>query len=114
MKALEKDRTRRYASPAELAADINRFRKDEPIVARPPSAVYRIGKYVRRHKLGVTAGTLILIALVAGIAVGTAGLIRALRAENRLLEEVATANHVVTFLESLFTVSNPSASRGDS
>ncbi len=114
MKALEKDRTRRYASPAELAADINRFRNNEPIIARPPSAGYRIGKYIRRHKLRVTAASLILVALLAGVAVGAAGLIRALRAEQRLLDEVATANHVVTFLEGLFALSDPRASRGDS
>ena len=48
-KALEKDKTRRYASAAELAADIGRYLKDEPIIARPPSATYQLQKFARRH-----------------------------------------------------------------
>ncbi len=53
MKALEKDRTRRYGSPAELAADIDRYLHHQPIVARPPSTVYKAKKFVRRHRVGV-------------------------------------------------------------
>jgi len=68
-KALEKDRDHRYASAAELGADIRRFLHDDPIVARPPSAIYQLRKFARRHR-GVAVGVCIAaLALVAGSAV---------------------------------------------
>jgi non-specific serine/threonine protein kinase/serine/threonine-protein kinase len=63
LKALEKDRARRYASASELASDIERYLRHEPVTAHAPSAAYRARKYVRRHRLGVvmaTAGLLVL------------------------------------------------------
>jgi non-specific serine/threonine protein kinase/serine/threonine-protein kinase len=74
MKALEKDRTRRYGSPFELSADIGRYLTDEPVLATPPSAAYRAKKFARRHKLGVgaaAAGLLVMIAFAATMAVQT-------------------------------------------
>jgi serine/threonine protein kinase/tetratricopeptide (TPR) repeat protein len=65
MKALEKDRTRRYGSPAELSADIKRHLANEPVLAHPPSAGYRAGKYVRRHRLGVAFAATVAVLLVA-------------------------------------------------
>src|SRR3984957_18072950 len=53
LKTLEKDRSRRYATPTELAANIGRYLRNEPVLARPASTVYRARKYVRRHRLGV-------------------------------------------------------------
>ena len=53
MKAIEKDRARRYGTPSELAADITRYLKHELVAARPASTGYRLQKYVRRHRLGV-------------------------------------------------------------
>jgi eukaryotic-like serine/threonine-protein kinase len=80
-KTLEKDRTRRYASAADLAADIRRYLNDEPIAARPPSAGYQLLKFTRRHR-GLTAGAAaVLVVLVAGIAASTSEAIRASRAE---------------------------------
>jgi len=68
-KALEKDRDRRYASAAELGADIRRFLHDDPIFARPPSAMYQLGKFARRHR-GVVFGVCIAaLALICGSAV---------------------------------------------
>jgi len=64
-RALEKEKERRYASAAEMAADIRRYLNDEPIVARPPSASYRTRKFVRRHRWGVAAATTGVVALVA-------------------------------------------------
>ena len=55
MKCLEKDRTRRYETANGLAADLKRHLNNEPVVARPPSNVYRMQKFVRRHKRGVIA-----------------------------------------------------------
>lgn len=68
-KALEKDREHRYASAAELGADIRRFLHDDPIVARPPSAIYQMRKFARRHR-GVAVGVgIAVLALVGGSAV---------------------------------------------
>jgi WD40 repeat protein/predicted Ser/Thr protein kinase len=69
-KALEKDRTRRYASAADLAADLRRWLAHEPILARPPSALYHLRKFARRHKGLVGGGVATVAALVLGL-VGT-------------------------------------------
>src|SRR5579864_5198012 len=68
MKALEKDRNRRYESASALAADVQRYLHDEPVQACPPSAWYRLRKFARRNKAGVTIAGLILffVALVGG------------------------------------------------
>src|SRR6185503_6036609 len=57
MHSLEKDRTRRYETPAALAADIERHLASEPVAARPPSNTYRVRKFVRRHQVGFFAAT---------------------------------------------------------
>ncbi len=68
LKALEKDRSRRYQSAADLAADVRRFLADEPITARPPSVLYQASKFARRHK-GLVAGLSVAgVLLVAGVA----------------------------------------------
>ena len=61
MKALEKDRDRRYGSAAALAEDVRRYLAGEPVSAGPPSAVYRTRKFVRRHRVGVAVSLLALI-----------------------------------------------------
>jgi serine/threonine protein kinase len=67
MKALEKDRQRRYASVSEMGADIRRHLEDQPVLASPPSNLYRAQKFIRRHKVLILAGFLIIISLVTGI-----------------------------------------------
>ena len=79
MKCLEKQRERRYETASGLARDIQRYLADEPVEARPPSAGYRLRKFVRRNKGQVVAASLVLFALLAGIAGATFGLIRANR-----------------------------------
>lgn len=69
MKALEKDRTRRYDTANGLAMDVKRFLGNEPVVARPPSTAYRLHKFVRRNKPLVTAVGMVALALVAGLLV---------------------------------------------
>lgn len=66
LKALEKDRTRRYSAAMELAEDLSRFLKNEPVSAGPPSAGYRIRKVIQRHKLAFAAGFAVLAAIIAG------------------------------------------------
>ena len=67
MRCLEKDRRRRYDTPNELVADIERHLKNEPIIARPPTLIYRVQKLVRRNQLVIAAGTAVAAALVIGI-----------------------------------------------
>src|SRR5262245_2389976 len=69
MKALEKDRSRRYETANGLAADLRRYLDDEPVQACPPSVRYRFAKFARRNKVGLVAAGLIAMAMVA--AVGT-------------------------------------------
>ena len=81
MKALEKDRDRRYATANGLAHDIQRYLADEVVQARPPSAGYRLKKFVRRHKGQVLAAGLALGALIGGFAGTTYGMIKARKHE---------------------------------
>jgi len=91
-KALEKDKARRYASAAELAADIRRYLNDEPIVARPPSTGYQLEKFVRRHWALVAGAAAVFLVLAAGMVVSTWQAVRARRAE-------ASANAINDFLQ---------------
>jgi eukaryotic-like serine/threonine-protein kinase len=81
MKALEKDRNRRYDTAAALLQDIERFLMHEPVEAGPPSAMYRFRKFVRRNRGTVVAAILVLLALLTGAAVSTWQAIRAYHAE---------------------------------
>jgi serine/threonine protein kinase/WD40 repeat protein len=87
MKALEKDRNRRYESASAFAADVERYLRDEPVQACPPSLGYRLGKVVRRHKGPVLAASLVVLALVGGIIGTTCGLIRATAARADAVNE---------------------------
>ncbi len=90
MKCLEKHRERRYETANALARDIQRYLADETVQARPPAAGYRLGKFFKRNKGPVIAASLLLLALVGGIAGTTFGF---LRAESRRVEaERARAN----------------------
>ena len=80
MKALEKDRRRRYESANAFAEDIQRHLTHEPVPAGPPSALYRARKFTRRHRVGVAAGVAVTLALVAGLSLALVGLRRALQA----------------------------------
>lgn len=71
MKCLEKNRARRYETVQELAADIRRSSRDEPILARPPGYLYRVQKLVRRNKVVVIAGAAVLFGLVMGLVLAT-------------------------------------------
>ena len=77
MRALEKDRDRRYATANGFAADVQRYLADEPVEACAPSVGYRLRKFVRRNRAAVLTAMAILFVLVAGIAGTTFGLIRA-------------------------------------
>jgi eukaryotic-like serine/threonine-protein kinase len=87
MKALEKDRTRRYETANDLVHDIQRRLHDEPVQAGPPSATYRLRKFVRRHRGPVLAMCVFGLLLAAGIVGTTTGLLQALAAEQHALTE---------------------------
>src|SRR5580658_9136561 len=90
VKCLEKGRARRYETANGLAADLKRHLDNEPVVARPASAAYRFQKAFRRNKLAYAAGVPVVLAILAGLALATAGFIRAnverRRAEGALAE----------------------------
>jgi serine/threonine protein kinase/DNA-binding SARP family transcriptional activator len=77
MKALEKDRGRRYETANGFALDIQRYLADEPVLAGPPGAAYRLRKFVKRNRPQVLAAALVLLALLGGVAGTTWGLLRA-------------------------------------
>jgi serine/threonine protein kinase/tetratricopeptide (TPR) repeat protein len=85
MKCLEKDRTRRYATANTLARDIEHYLNEEPVEAGPPSAGYRLRKFLKRHKGPVLAAAVLLLALLAGMAGTTWGLVRAEQARNEAI-----------------------------
>jgi serine/threonine protein kinase len=78
-KALEKDRTRRYLTAAELAADLGRYLTHEPVSAGPPGAGYRLRKFLRRNRIGVLAAGTILLGLLVGVGGLALGLLRSSR-----------------------------------
>lgn len=104
-KALDKDRTRRYGSAADLAADLRRFLAEEPVLARPPSIAYRVSKLVRRHRLWVAAGMMACLGLLLGITGLVVGAIRAQR-------EAHSARQVATTLEEILGGLDPARAAG--
>jgi serine/threonine protein kinase len=82
MKALEKDRNRRYDTASAFAADVQRYLDDEPVTACPASRWYRLRKVLRKHRGALSAVALVVVALVAGSVISTWQAIRANRAEN--------------------------------
>ncbi|HTW47282.1 MAG TPA: serine/threonine-protein kinase [Acidobacteriaceae bacterium] len=119
-KALEKDKTRRYASAAELAADIGRYLHDEPIVARPASTAYQLRKFARRNKALVTGVACVFAVLVLGIVASTFEAIQARRAEvqavkseKKARQESETAQAVTDFLRNdLLAQAGPTGQSG--
>ena len=112
MKAIDKDRARRYDSPGALAADVGRSLRDEPVLAGPPTAAYRMKKFVRRHRLGAAVTALAATAIVAGLALALWGFVRARRSEATARAEAETAKQTASFLVDLFQLSNPDKSKG--
>jgi len=113
LKALEKDRTHRYPSASEFAADLRRYLADEPVVARPAGVRYRAKKFVRRHRAAVAAATVVLL-LLSAFGVTMAVQSARIAAERDVAaRERDRAERVSAFLVSLFEASDPDRSKGE-
>ena len=99
MKALEKDRNRRYESASVFAADVQRYLRDEAVEACPPSRWYRLRKFVRRNRRLLPAATLFAVVLVAATAVSVWQAVIAREAQRQAATEAAIAKAVNEFLQ---------------
>jgi serine/threonine protein kinase/tetratricopeptide (TPR) repeat protein len=106
MKAIEKDRARRYETAIGLATDVQRYLTDQPVQAGPPSAGYRLRKFVRRNRGPVLAGALVLAALLGGIAVSTWQAVRANREAANARAEVGRQEATNKFLNDMLNAAN--------
>ncbi len=107
MKALERDRERRYGSPHELALDLERYLENRTVYARPASAGYRLRKYIQRHRVAVAVACGALVLLIAFVVMQGIQIRRITRERDR-------ANRITDFMTSMFKVSDPSEARGNS
>ncbi len=111
-RATARKRERRYGSATELAADIVRHLRHEPVEASPPSIGYRLGKLVRRHRASAVAALIALMALVLGVVGLSVGLVRAQRAETEARQEAENAKQISDFLISAFRAQKADQSLG--
>jgi tetratricopeptide (TPR) repeat protein len=114
MKALEKDRTRRYETANGLARDVERYLSDQPVEACPPSRLYRFGKFARRNKATIATTAVLAVVLVLAAAVSTSQAIRArgatldaLRERSNALREAKKQDAVNAFLQDMLASVNP-------
>ena len=119
MRAIEKDRTRRYQSAVELGADVQRYLRDEPIVARPPSVVYQVRKFAKRNRALVAGACAVVVVLVAGVIVSTWQAVRATRAERLARQRLEQAERqtrradaINAFLQDMISSSDPAKTKG--
>lgn len=106
MKALEKDRGRRYGTPSELSRDLQRYLDHEPVEARSGSIGYQVAKYVRRHRFGVAMTALLSMLLPAFAILQSIQLRRTARERDR-------AGRITEFMTEMFKVANPGEERGN-
>jgi serine/threonine protein kinase len=112
MKALEKERARRYATANGLAMDVQRYLTDEPVVACPPSRAYRLQKMVRRNKLVFAAAAAVLAALIAGLGVSTYLFIQEKAAKQAAITEAVKSEQAFAFLQNMLDGVGPASARG--
>lgn len=113
MKALEKDRTRRYGAPSELASDIRRCLNHEPVLARPATVGYRLRKYTRRHRVALTVAAGLMLLLLAFSVLQAMELRRISRERDRATRERDRATRITDFMTGMFKISDPSEARGN-
>lgn len=101
MKSLEKDRSRRYGSCSDLADDVERFLNNEPIEARPPSASYRMQKFLRKHLMAVVVAAAFVCVLVATTAFSISQAISAAESEREALDAQCELEEALTLSKEL-------------
>jgi serine/threonine protein kinase len=99
MRCLEKDRARRYTAANDLALDLQRFLRNEPVLARPPGVIYTFRKFARRHRLVFATGAAIVSVLLIATALSAWLAVRAIRAEKLAQTAAATRQEVINFLQ---------------
>jgi eukaryotic-like serine/threonine-protein kinase len=107
LKAIEKDRTRRYDTANTLAGDLQHYLDNEPVSARPPSAGYRMRKFVTRHRVGVAAAVAMLALVVGSAAVIAVQAARVATERDRATLEAAKATSIKDFLQQMLGSANP-------
>ena len=112
MKAMEKDRTRRYATANGLAMDVQRYLSGEPIVARPPSAHYRLQKLVQRNKVVFAAIGVVTFLLVVSLIIVSTSLATEKKAHQQALAASATSQQITSFLTNMLDGVGPAAASG--
>jgi len=113
MKALEKDRARRYATPIGLTGDLSRYLNCEPVLAGPATASYRVRKYAARHRVALGVASSLLLLLVGVVVAQSLALRRITQERNRAARERDRASRIAGFMTGIFKVSNPSEARGN-
>lgn len=128
LKAMHRDRDQRYAAVSDLSGDLRRFLAHEPVLAGPPGTAYRMKKFIRKYRVGVTAAVLVVLALLCGMTGIVLGLIEA-REQHRIAElekekaieaqkeaeaqrdvarkEVLKSHTVIDFLKEMFACASP-------
>jgi serine/threonine protein kinase len=112
LKALEKEPSRRYPSALTLAEDVERYLANQPVRARPPSVVYRLRKFARRHKALAISTAVVLCSLALGVAGITWQAIRATREQQRALSAEQAAEKVISVLQDVLTSVDPEEAKG--
>jgi serine/threonine protein kinase/tetratricopeptide (TPR) repeat protein len=110
--ALEKEPDRRYASAAALSEDIGRFLDSQPILARPPSAVYQLRKMVTRHRTAFAASVVVAVVLVISSVVSTSLYFKAKRESERARVEALKSEQVATFMTEMLEGVGPAVALG--
>ena len=98
LKAMRKNRNERYRTPTELADDVRRYLNDEPLVAKPPTVWYRLGKLVKRNRTVVTAGSAVALALLVATVVSVVARMEAEAEKRRADREYGISRRVLKFV----------------
>jgi serine/threonine protein kinase len=107
MKALEKDRTRRYETANAMLMDIRRYLDNEPVLASPPTAAYQLRKFVRRNRTAVSVFGAVGAALLIGFGVATYGFVQANRERAAARQEAEAAEAINEFFSGMLASVNP-------
>jgi len=113
LRAMEKDRTKRYATASALGEDVGRFLQNLPVLAGPPGFLYTFRKFVRRHRVATTLVAALLLSMVIGVSGLVVGLLRAREAEELASRRAEHAQATSTFLQRLLFQSDPEYGGGN-